>query len=849
MIAYTTEFCSLIIQNAYSFKGRYKINLKNQGLIPIFGRNLDAKVNGDATEDLPAGAVPDISSDGFVSSNGAGKTTILKCFLRVWFGTKKVCEKETIAEGMYGGKTGKDFLLYGSSRRNGHLYEVLETRKNSDYATDGAQFFIDKKRVGLKNSEESFRPQFVRQAIGLTYEEFISTVVITQNASHVLINGSPQACTDFISKMFGLGRYDDLYDIFKPRYDKTIEALQELAPIQAEHETYAAQLAELPPISDLKLSLDDVDHRVRKLRAEKLALQQERDSVCNKISDAENQQSTLNDLARIRAKYPDIDFSQVTHALDAIVARREKLNGKLARAKDMSASLKGMASTFHKLNSARKTLKDLDLVHVNTQDLRKLQSKITQDERLKTQKLERDHALTRAREKGQAIQLQIKQAGIVVVPYKKAKAEFEKLAELESDEQEIIDTCVTLLNIREEYDTALVHCPTCGTKVTAESISREIEKTKAIMFRHEELRKGYHTEAQKYLLSVDLAEFMQDYPDIDLSISDNDLLRAAKEIQAQRDKLACISDALDACAIIDQCQAVIKSSRTDIAEEELQSVINKLEVALKNLSGEYNDVSLYVNLKQSVKHVVKPSRIGVLRSNLHLINADLKDCEKDLEVQLAATERLESQLDTIRNLRRHERKSAERLQGLAKLERDERVLKELCRAYGKNGLKLEKVSNIIKSIRDRLPKWLRLTITESNFRIDVKDDPTALKLQCVKTIRKKASNGTVKTEELTYSVRNASGGEQTRIMFALLMTLLEIVPVDKRTNITVLDELERGLDPVNRYLLSEFFITELRKAKPTVIVISHSLNIPLEVRDGAIQVTRKNNTATLVQGA
>lgn len=831
-MSFATRFKYVEIENAYLFGGVHHVDLDKQGLVSVVGENRDARPgDGDVT-----------------ASNGSGKSTLLKCFVRAWFGAKKACDRELKSACLYGGPAGTRFRIESEVVRNSHTYRVVEAYKHPDYP-NGVSFYIDGKQVGSKNSEESYRPTFLKAALGLTYEEFISTVVIPQNSAHVLINGTPQACIEFISKMFGLGRYDDLYEHFKTRYDNTSEALQALVPVKAERDTYKQQLADLPPKSEIVESFDALSLDVSKLRARRKKLREQRDTLKGAAAAAATQRKAAKAMAAIRDNNPTLNFDTPKRARREAIDKRDQLAKSIIDLKHTLELARDNEEALAAIASAKAVIDDLGMdATIPIDVMRTKLQKMSTWERQSTLDLEKIVALTRVREKGQAIRIQMKQLNAENIPYKRAKALYEQYAELEAGETAIVEQCVTLLDIREDYDTELTHCPTCGTKVTAATMKVEIDKLKARMFKHEELRKEHHAKAMRYLIVIDYNEYTKEYPDMNLDITDEQIRAIAQKIKDTRDKIKIIERVVVACEEIESNKKVLKIS----ASLDVDDVRSKLDRRTR-LHAKWSEAVDVYNEYIGLQAGSAQSEVVTNADDLEYIESKLEKVELALEQALIDLEHIEATFDNYKNLRKRLRAAEDRLSELPGLEKQERTLKALCAAYGKSGLKLEKVSSIIKAIRDKLPTWLRRTITEPNFRIDVKSDPTALTLECVKTIKRKVKTGkrigAKETVEVRYPVRSASGGEKTRIMFALLMTLLDLIPESKRTNLVMLDELEGGLDPASRYLLPEFFIPELRNVKDTVMFISHSLEIPRTLIDSTIQVTRKNNTATITQGA
>lgn len=827
-----TELLYLKMVNAYHFKGENVIDFQNRGLVSIVGQNFDAKTD------------PNIP--GFIPSNGTGKSTIIRCLLKLWFG-RKASKHEAANECMLDGKHGSGFLLESVSRRNNHEYMIRDVRKHPDYPTDGVQFFIDGKRVGRKNSEESFRATFLEQALGMTYEEFLGTCVITQNSSHVLINGSPQDRIEFISKMFGLSKYDELFDKFKTRYDNVTKELQSLIPLRAEYDTYTRQLEDLPKIADVKADVEEYEARLEKLRERRKSQRGKRDELRTRAEEVAENNRVIAKISKMRAA-SDLELSKPKTLRISLLENKASMEQKLAGYREAKRVVAKVADIRYDLKGA---LEDLPEEFAGA-ELGAVQEKLTKTvsriDKL-TSELTSEQNNKHVRDLGQGLALQVKQYKITreeLANVDAAESGYAKYQKLEDAEQADIDLCIMLLDIKEGYDTSLAMCPTCGTKVRPEALKSEISQAKARMNAHEVTRREHHVKAQRYRLILDYVKFHEVNADIDLTITDDSMREKALRIKDLRERRSVLEDAVALLTVVDRCRAALEAAgASSHNSEDLDKRIAKIATALEATAADIEQVETYLRLKAQLR---EDAATDDVTEQLEALEARIEKTEDAMESVTQELERHRLTLNQIRGLRKRRSGIGEDLLRVSELEREERVLKALCQAYGKNGLKLEKIQAIIQAIKMRLPTWLSLTLTEPGFRVEVKDNNAALEFQVVQTNRIKNRKGTWSSEEKRYDVRTASGGEQTRIMIALIMTLIDIIPTSKRCNVLILDEPEKGLDTVNRGLVADIWIPLLRNKRETMMLITHSLDIRRRDIDDEIVITRKKNKATMKQG-
>lgn len=144
-------FKLFIVENAYTFVGVNEIPLDATGLVSVTGLNRDSRT---------------------ISSNGTGKTTIWKCFLKLFYG-RKVSKREKPSDA-YNPEVW-NYRLECHFHKDGHDYIARECKKHSEYE-DGLHVFRDGKPWGVKNNPEMLRKE-LQGVLNRSYEEFIGTII------------------------------------------------------------------------------------------------------------------------------------------------------------------------------------------------------------------------------------------------------------------------------------------------------------------------------------------------------------------------------------------------------------------------------------------------------------------------------------------------------------------------------------------------------------------------------------------------------------------------------------------------------------------------------------------------
>lgn len=805
------EFLELTIHNAYHFKGRYVIPLDNLGLTNIRGENHDTAE---------------------ISSNGAGKSQIEFCLRRLLFG-KKAAKYEAVNEAV-----NEDNFMIGLKLRNkkqGAVYEIYESRKHSDFKKDGLHCFVTKnnKRVpfGLKNSGESLRSDFVTAALGMTYDEFVGSILITQGSTHVLLNGSQQERVEFISKFFGLGVFDEMFTKFKQDLKDAKARLDACRNVEVQYKAVESNLLEASVLEQYRTSLAKLNNKILLLKEERRGLQDAQRKYLEAKSAYKVFKRYREAVAEITAENSDIDFSNATSDYEMLETKLDALSKRIAKKMANEKSLE------HK-RIAKRRRKNLiaaipeRYVNRSASDIKDVIARKTARENELTARL---RVMASQREVIDTIAVnmqQLEQIEMLDADYDECKADQLRNETLEADLTEKIEKCLARIDVKEDIDVALSHCPTCGSHIDAKKVAVEIERLRAEMLTFEKERKKAHRTAQKCKLFCDTKDLVKKHK-IDVNVTPQVMEELAIEIKNIREKIEELDSIHEKLSDIEKIDAQLSVMATDDVDDNTDiETLNNRYNKTKRLVAVYRR---YLDLiGKAPKRVDKPAPID--------FDEQLSDVENRLDAKVRKAEKIKLMLSDHGNAVAALAEMKPEIDKVRELETSVRVLSGLCLAYGKRGLKTRKIQAIISAIKERLPTWIALMFTQRGFRVDTYGSET--KLGFVVVQQYKDSKG--KVRERRYDIRRLSGGERTRMMVALILTIIDIVPEEKRSNLLFLDEPEAGLDSVNRALLSDLLVPALQSRKPSLMLIAHALDVPKRSFNTEIVVTRKNSQASIM---
>lgn len=827
---YGTIYGYLIIQNAVGFVGTFKIQIDNAGLVCVLGNNLES-------------AQP--------SSSGAGKSRMWKLMLYLIYGRKALGSVESIKDSMI---LGRDFRIEFTVKRHGQWYLVRECHNHSDkrYKEGLAVYKINDGKLvpwGSVNDPNMLRAK-LQALIGMTYNEMLGTTIWPQDFAHILISGKPQERITFLSELYGLTRFDDVYKYldglhqevkakieklleFKGEYRVVEEAINQTGNIKQIQEK-AIALRELISTHEAKASLKRSDLTEIHRKIDRLQEMSDHLDEFHELEISDHERSLLSS-GQLLSTF-DTSCIEVNKKLDRYVqlndawTRLSALKTSLDKLDVKSYDLASLKAEQNKLNSivipsysrqARWSREEIDTLAAGADALKK--------------KVIDYCKLCRVKPDAQSIK----------AAYSTIK---QRLDETTADMRSVGEQHSSLRNLVSDLkgNSSSCKCPTCLQDIDYDATERVIEDLQKRADKLDET-------CIKLEDSFDLIEKLF-----------NDFSNWSKLKVEAADAVASIEalDKLDAANA--RVASIGKIIETAERHRRLFDEAAALELKLKDVdtSKLAKGVAYYTKLvedndqrRQDYYHLEQvTTRIKASAAALKIEDPFTIDVVTDLSNLTAERDRIENwlsrantkiseekvQLDRFKQLINDYRQKKDHLTSLKSkmdelhdLEDREVVIAKTKPAYSKNGFKREGLKKLLQALSERLPYWTRMLFTEKNFSVAVHGDERKLSLTAPKVF---TIEGKKKTQIVDVSA--LSGGEKSRLAVCLMLTMSELVAKEKRSNLLVLDEVDRGLDPYAQRLMAEIFIPKMRKKKSGLFVISHSQVIDPNSFDRKLVVTK-----------
>jgi DNA repair exonuclease SbcCD ATPase subunit len=841
---YGSEFQYFIFENAFGFAGAQKVDLKNQGLVCVVGKNLQETANGDA-------------------SSGAGKTRMWTLFLYLFFGKQALSSAETVKDADI---FGKDFRLESAFvGRDGGRYLVRETRRHSNPKFEEGLHvykFVDGKwgpwEQAAKNDPKLLRAK-LQQLLNLTYHEAAGTWIWPQGFGHALVDGKPTERVNFLSRLYGLTKYDEIYEQLDTMHKEVKNKISALVEFRSEYKLVEQSIQNAGDVTQIVQRGRVLSQKLKLLDAQ---IKTQREKSWN----FDKRVTVLTELSDKLKQFSQFELSTQEHSLAVAGTLLEVFDKSCVTVEQTCAKYEDALQGLRQLADCRQRLKALGVVDFDTRKLhleeRRLIDVMTslkpsQYDVTSVQQLEDGANVFKGQIKELALKLNTRPIDSIVQ---------ETLKQEQATLQEMTATMQLLDGQRADLDglraKLVVHdgecrCPMCKSLIDHKRIDTMLKNLVARL----------NTLDEQLLPHEDRVDDLEKLLDL---LSKFKALRteaiSARAGLADAEKL----DQIDRRLVVIRRQLALADQHRELTSEakKLETGYGRYDLSKMQIgydryhkliernqskrSTYYEIVGVVSSLKAVANGVgvedpfafdpaTEAKKLAQQRERLELWLADATHKYENGRTQL---ERYRQIVTDYREKKNHLDELKAQMDELKRLEEREYVIANTKPAYAKDGLKMQYLHKLLAQLNARLPHWTRILFTDKNFVVKVKGDSDGKGLNLVVPKTFKIGNKT-KTHDVDISC--LSGGERSRMAICLMLTMAELTSREKRANFQVLDEVDRHLDPHSQRLMADILIQSLRKIKPSLFLISHSTFVDPKTFDRRLIVTKDKNSLSSVK--
>ena len=772
---------------------KVKFDLDKNPLTFVRGLNYDADSKFDPT------------------SNGTGKSLLFSCTPNVFYfsppsASKKNSKKELL------GKTSSNKVTFTTPL--GVTYGVTQTSKG---------YKIEENGVDLKYGRIPDAEKFIRSIFPLLEIDYYTYCYLSTQRPYLMQSDTNLNRLDHLTAIFRL----DSYDLMRSHFIKMLASIKsnELKLSVLEQQSVDLQVR-LKKISRdkakyIKSPKDEIQavcevHRKDLEQSQKQAYQ-----LSQELSTLTALKKVEVELDALRAKYPYKTKPSVMYT--TLVQERKLLRAYSSYRSAFKVYKASMASTTAKLSKltlpklSKKAL--LSKLEGSKESKRKISRSLR---KLEDAQLEYERKLKEVA----GLKQSIEELGVDV---QKIDPDVDYTSELAR--------CMSTIKLsslldHEHLDEESSACPVCLSPVDLDNIRDVVAKAKKQLTKI----KAY-TKAR--LLTKSLKSAKKEARDLKPC---PDLLQEQTGLLHEADKS--IDTVLKHISIVEKHENLteqLNSIDKPVKPSALPSVVLTLEEADNHIEL-CSDILRHLEVKQSLAATVDSISDCRTAAEVDTLIRDktqeLKSVEKWVvtvrsmlaksSTELEATTRYDTEIRTLQSSLQTVTKEIATLRPGVE---DKKVLETLVKAYSKKGLKTLVANEVCSLLETNLNHYRHLVFAEP-FTFTVNSSESGLSL----IVDRK--NGIVS------DVRNLSGAESNSFRLLFLISILVLLPSDRRLNMVVLDEPCSHSDEVSREIFLTRYLPALQEIVPNIYVITPNLSDNLEGSVDLI-VQKKNGKSTL----
>lgn len=752
------------IENAICF-GCLTLNLEKQGLTLITG------------------------------ANACGKSSSWNLLQSLFYGGYSISSKSKAKKNDLLSTSGKDLLLECEFEKDNVNYIVRQTRNHKEYGTSIAIF--KNGDLSLNHAKHSFEDAQtdLENILGLTLDEFLGYIYLTQGSSHKLIEGTSGERTKYLSSLRQLDLYDDVCKVLKDNLkeleikaisiDKYVESLNTL---ENQLKGYSSAQIYLDKKIMMGMSLDRV--------------KEESSSLGNRLEFAAKMKSDVCQRIKLIDKVGNIEKEGLDNKIKEL---QDKINNsEIARSEH--------TLNINKWESLLKYKKEYDSLfqtctHKNTDILTgKIKDLEENQTELKTiiPQLEKKEAYSKE-----------------LIGYSKPKESMTVCTtQYEIASASLIDAKSTINRLSKTLKgfkgLGQGDCPTCGQPLTKEHLQGEIVRLELEINEAEKASDVLNFDKTRY------GNLVKTWGEIEtleskineikvigsLEQSKEDLLFVDKKVKQLKDtltnvqKFQFLEDQLKDCPTFDE--ALIEETKTELCKvKEILEIGATTLLEFKDVKRTWEEIDAlpegnleewqnkYDALKQESE--VLMSKSTTLGEQIGQVTAELKNRAS-----------LQKEVDVLK----------EKVGNKDTIEKQLREYTALIKAYGPKGLKVAQLKSLCHDINRVLPRYTSLIFNgKERFRLAANEETGDVDFEFSEDLQNYAD------------VKFMSGGQKKRLSMCMVFVLADLAVPSKKSNIIILDEVDGPVDDIGKYTLANEFLPYLRDKYESVFVISHSSSL------------------------
>jgi len=719
------------------------------------------------------------------SSNGAGKSLLMSTIPNVFYSATPLSIKK---------KSRKDILGKGSSvsltfrSEDGSKYKVTQSPSKYQIVKDGED--LDITRIPLAEA-------MIRELFPLSEVLFYSTCFVSTQRPFPFQQDSDSARLEHLVDMFRLDQYDKIRDYFAQKLRALKDDEVKLSVLEQRVVVASDKIKALQAI------LDSIDSKSLKSKSEKYestlkaleSTQYEHKAELNALKTLYDVEVELDSL---RAAYmyttPPDETIAYLKSVRADVRTYETYKSKEEQYKKSSASITKSIKALKLPDRTKEECSEQSQLFTKELSSAKTRLKVSEEKSARYKKVVTD---------GKSVAEDLLHVGVDV----KHGDVVDLKTDLES-QLSIYKTTLKLEKLLKDHDhEGGVVCPTCLSDIDLEGTRKAASDAKKAIPRLEQ--------------KIHAQELYRSYLDLKVKLKEIDFRKAAhdrlsskvKELEAALEQLGLDLDVWLQHSTYTKTLASLERPTkvaTPVTDLPVQDIDSHLELCA-DIKKHLEAKSKLVQTHPTLARLKKASNIKKVMSSVSASLAELEVTLSKTRKSLAsASMKLDNYTNTQRALALHVEDLESTNASIQKLSHSvysKRLLELLLKAYGAKGLRTIVANEICGLIEAGMNHYRGLVFAEP-FVFSVRASEQGL------SIIVDRGNGKVS------DVRSLSGAESNFFRMLFVLSVLPLLPSDRRTNFLILDEPTSHADEVSREIFKERFLPAIQQIVPHTFVIS-----------------------------
>jgi DNA repair exonuclease SbcCD ATPase subunit len=782
------------LTNVVSFK-EAKVRLNENAITFVRGLNLD-------------------SDPAQPSGNGAGKSLLFSCPANVLYfspplAIKKKAKKELLGKG--------SSIVLDIKAPDGHEYTVEQT---------ASKYKISRNGKDLELRTTPIAERFIREKLfPISDLMYYTTCYVSTQRPFQMQNDSDSDRLSHLSKIFQLDDYDHMRRFFLNKIGEVKESELKLQVLERELLEAKARLKKAK-----KTSIDKKE--LASLEAGYEVLTKQIASYVDKEFSAKSLLRNLDTLLTVERELDALRETYRSKKTPAEYAKYLKAQRKVVRAWD---SYKSQMLSYTKTTKSLKT--KIDELELPTLGKSKIQKKLSKAEEVLEELIEKQREY---KEQVRTYKAAAEKASDLLVELKELGYSDKNHPNLSAKYDDEIAGCLTTLKLERllkhthEDDST---CPTCMSPVDVDNVRTLVKDAKKRLPKLQAAQAaqevwGKYIKAKEALKAIGFDESTGE--ELTRRIASGKPLiehyNAQLGIWEKHEQLTSM------LSKVEKPKEPDEHSDTDLTLEQIDETIELCSDIIKNLEARNKLIESSEDLAglRTVKAVKAKSAETAKELESH--QRALKDKRKELSeisTKLDGAKAIKHELDVHTKQIESTQKKIDDLRPMLE---DKRLFETLSKAYSTKGLKTIVANQICGLLEQNLNAYSNLIFNEPfSFSVVAQDSGLSMVVD--------RGNGHVS------DVRSLSGAESNAFRMLFVLSLLPLLPDERRVNTLTLDEPCSHMDEISRTKFLNIFLPALAEVVPHIYVITPNAEDYCEGSHQWVIKKNKGKSTVIIDGS